>query len=223
MENKKPVDEDKMNKHMTDVLDEYIDSSKASGEDVKEIPHNKPATGSGSYSSMLNGGMMTFASIMESLEAAENSIGADFSDTMEQPIEKEGYDEKEALEELKKLFTPVLVMQNFEKDIADKTMAEMESADVLTERSIIQFDDETRMAQLIATCAKIIAKQKNTEAWQMYKKAAVLKKKAGLEIQKQEYNDAKTLAQKYLVAVSTTNPSSAARDAATDLLPQTQH
>jgi hypothetical protein len=99
----------------------------------------------------------------------------------------------------------------------------MESADVLTERSIIQFDDETRMAQLIAVCAKIIAKQKDTEAWQMYKKAAVLKKKAGLEIQKQEYNDAKTLAQKYLVSVSTTNPSSVVRDAATDLLPQTQH
>lgn len=222
MEKWTPVDEDKVNKHMKSLLDDYVDSADADGEDVKNIPHNNPF-GNGSYSSMLNGGMMTFASIMESLDAAENSIGNAADDPTEMPIEPQGYNEDEAIEELNKIFTPVLVMQNFEKDIADKTMAEMESADVLTERSIIQFDDETRMAQLIAVCAKIIAKQKDTEAWQMYKKAAVLKKKAGLEIQKQEYNDAKTLAQKYLVSVSTTNPSSVVRDAATDLLPQTQH
>lgn len=222
MEKWTPVDEDKVNKHMKSLLDDYVDSADADGEDVKNIPHNNPF-GNGSYSSMLNGGMMTFASIMESLDAAENSIGNAADDPTEMPVEPQGYNEDEAIEELNKIFTPVLVMQNFEKDIADKTMAEMESADVLTERSIIQFDDETRMAQLIAVCAKIIAKQKDTEAWQMYKKAAVLKKKAGLEIQKQEYNDAKTLAQKYLVSVSTTNPSSVVRDAATDLLPQTQH
>ena len=222
MEKWTPVDEDKVNKHMKSLLDDYVDSADADGEDIKNIPHNNPF-GNGSYSSMLNGGMMTFASIMESLDAAENSIGNTADDPTEMPVEQQGYNEDEAIEELKKIFTPVLVMQNFEKDIADKTMAEMESADVLTERSIIQFDDETRMAQLIAVCAKIIAKQKDTEAWQMYKKAAVLKKKAGLEIQKQEYNDAKTLAQKYLVSVSTTNPSSVVRDAATDLLPQTQH
>ena len=222
MEKWTPVDEDKVNKHMKSLLDDYVDSADADGEDVKNIPHNNPF-GNGSYSSMLNGDMMTFASIMESLDAAENSIGNTADDPTKMSVEPQGYNEDEAIEELKKIFTPVLVMQNFEKDIADKTMAEMESADVLTERSIIQFDDETRMAQLIAVCAKIIAKQKDTEAWQMYKKAAVLKKKAGLEIQKQEYNDAKTLAQKYLVSVSTTNPSSVVRDAATDLLPQTQH
>ena len=79
------------------------------------------------------------------------------------------------------------------------------------------------MSQLIAVCAKIIAKQKNTKAWQMFKKASVIKKEAALNMQKEEYENAKILAQKYLVAVSTTNPSSVARNAATELLPQTQH
>lgn len=133
------------------------------------------------------------------------------------------YDKDAALEELNKLFTPVLVMQNFENDIADRTIEAMESANVLTEKSLIKFDDETRMAQLIAVCAKIIAKQKDTEAWKLFKKASVLKKEAGIRLQKEEYDDAKELAQSYLVSVSTKNPSSIARSAATELLPQTQH
>ena len=127
------------------------------------------------------------------------------------------------LKELNTLFTPVLVMQSYEKDIASKTNADIAESGILTERNMINFDDETRMAQLIAVCAKLIAKQKNTEAWQMYEKAARLKKQSALNIQKEEYDAAKDLAQKYLVMVSTTNVNSVARDAATDLLPQTQH
>ena len=43
-----------------------------------------------------------------------------------------------------------------------------------------------------------------------------------LEIQKDEYDEAKELAQKYLVNVATSNNSSVARNAAQSLLPQTQ-
>jgi hypothetical protein len=91
------------------------------------------------------------------------------------------------------------------------------------EKNIIKFDDETRMAQLIAVCALLIARKKNSEKYQTYQKAATIKNKMKLEIQKDEYDAAKTLAQKYLVNVSTTNNSSVARDAANKLLPETQH
>ena len=87
----------------------------------------------------------------------------------------------------------------------------------------LKFDEPTRMAQLISVCAKLINKQRNTPEWQLYKKAAVLRNKANLDMQKNSYDEAKALAQKYLVMVSTTNTSSSARDAANDLLPQTNH
>ena len=77
------------------------------------------------------------------------------------------------------------------------------------------------MSQLINVCAKLIAKAKNTKAWQLFKQAASLKKKAGLDLQQDEYEAAKELAQKYLVKISTSNPSSIARQAALSLLPKT--
>ncbi len=222
MENKTPVDENKINQHYSDLLKQQINSADAAGEDVKEIPHNKPAEGSNKCS-MFDGSMMNFTKIMEAFELIESFISAD-TDAMELMVEDGGeYDEKEVLEELDKIFTPVLVMQNFEKEIADKAQSEMESAKVLTERTVIQFDDESRMAQLIAVCSKLIAKAKNSKAWQMFKQAAELKKKAGLELQKDEYDAAAALAQKYLVNVSSSNPSSVARNAALELLPQTRH
>lgn len=132
-------------------------------------------------------------------------------------------DDTDLMDELNKIFTPVLVNQKFEKDISDRNNEALSEAGVLTERNIIAFDDETRMSQLISVCALLLAKKKNTEKWQLFHKAALLKKQAKIDIQKEEYTDAKTLAQKYLVNVATTNNSAVARDAANDLLPQTQH
>lgn len=146
-----------------------------------------------------------------------NNISID-SETSTAPI-----DDKELLEELNKIFTPVLVMQGYQSDIADKVNAEISESTVLTEMNMIKFDEPTRMAQLISVCAKLINKQRNTPEWQLYKKAAVLRNKANLDMQKNSYDEAKALAQKYLVMVSTTNNSSSARDAANDLLPQTNH
>ena len=57
----------------------------------------------------------------------------------------------------------------------------------------------------------------------MYRKAAEVRNNMKLNIQKQEYEAAKALAQKFLVKVSTTNNSSVARQAANELLPETQH
>lgn len=161
--------------------------------------------------------------ILEAMDDALNNLTAD--NPLDEPIsanDNKGVDEEALLKELNTLYTPVLVQQSLEKDIAARTNAESATSGTLTERSIIKFDDKDRMAQLIAVCAKLIAKQKNTESWQEFQKAAALKKQSDLNIQKEENDAAKTLAQKYLVMVSTTNASSVARDAATDLLPQTQ-
>lgn len=156
---------------------------------------------------------------MDDIEAATDTA-TDISDT---PIEDTPVNDKDILEELNKLFTPILVMQGYEAEIADKVNSEISEATVLTEKNMVKFDEPTRMSQLIAVCALLIHKQKNTPEWQTYKKAAAIKNKVKLDIQKQSYDEAKALAQKYLVMVSTTNNSSAARNAAQDLMPETQH
>lgn len=164
---------------------------------------------------------------MDDVTASVDNGPENAEDINDAPIEPETakapLDEKELLEELNKLFTPVLVMQGYQSDIADKVNAEISESAVLTEMNMLKFDEPTRMAQLISVCAKLINKQRNTPEWQLYKKAAVLRNKANLDMQKNSYDEAKALAQKYLVMVSTTNTSSSARDAANDLLPQTNH
>ena len=219
MDNKTPVDENKVNKKMENLLDLQMDTADAPGTEFKDIPHDNPNHGT-QKCSMFKGTMMDFTTIMEALEFIE-AFDIFEEDAMGAAIEGEPVDEKEVMEELDKLFTPVLVMQNFENEISDKTTAELESAKVLTERSIIKFDDDARMSQLINVCAELIAKAKNTKAWQLFKQAASLKKKAGLDLQQDEYEAAKELAQKYLVKISTSNPSSIARQAALSLLPKT--
>ena len=107
------------------------------------------------------------------------------------------------------------LIRNSNKELAD--------SGTLTEKTMISFDDPDRMAQLQSVCALLIAQKKNTENWQLYKKAAAVKNQSKLNIQKEEYEAAKNLAQRYLIKVSTTNNSAVARDAAKELLPQTQH
>lgn len=228
----KGVDSDnQINSHYKSLLDTYLNTMDSDGSDVEDIRHEKPAGGS-VYEGPMKGSLMTWTQMLEAMDAVSDSIDHpaepedDSTDILDQPVEtepkvEEKPDEKELLDELDKLFTPVLVMQNFEKDIADQENAQLAESGFLTERNIIKFDDETRMSQLVAVCAKLIAKKKNTEAWQMYQKAATIKKQANMNIQKEEYEDAKALAQRYLVMVSTTNNSSVARNAANELLPQT--
>lgn len=175
--------------------------------------------------------------ILEAMEQVSDDIEKVTSDdqaddVLEEPLEDNSCqsscddsscNETEILNELNKIFTPVLVMQGLENNVADEYKEACSEDNVLTEKNIIKFDDETRMAQLIAVCALLIEKKKNTDLFQTYHKAATIKKSTKLEIQKKNYDEAKMLAQKYLVKVSTTNNSSVARQAANDLLPETQH
>ena len=176
----------------------------------------------------MKGVFMNYTEILESMNSILESIESNEGDIISDPVPSNVSDNnsdsnKDLLEELNQIFTPILVMQSLEGNMADKINEAFSEASVLMEKNIIKFDDETRMAQLISICALLIARKKNSEKYQAYQKAATIKNKMKIEIQKDEYDEAKALAQKYLVNVSTTNNSSVARDAANNLLPETQH
>jgi len=206
-----------------------------SGHDVKDIPHDKPPAGS-NPDGIMGGPLMTWTKMLENLDAVSDGIESISEDPMNASLDGPmdstedstphmgiGSNDDELLDELNQIFTPILIMQGFEGDIADRIQEACSEDNVLLERNIIKFDDATRMAQLISVCALLIARQKNTEQYQTYKKASQIRNSMKLEIQKQEYAAAQTLAQKFLVKVSTTNNSSIARQSAQNLLPETQH
>jgi hypothetical protein len=196
---------------------------------LKDINHDKPPSGQ-NPSGPMGGELMNWTKMLENMAAVSNSIdgiaeeGEDLENiSVNDPSDTNiGGNDDELLNNLNQIFTPILVMQRFEGDVADRIQEACSEDNVLLERNIIKFDDATRMSQLVSVCALLIARQKNTQQYQMYKNAATIRNKMKLEIQKQEYAAAKALAQKFLVKVSTTG-SPVARSAANDLLPETQH
>lgn len=222
------TDQGKMDSHLKKTLDQYKGSADVGIEPVEDISHDAPPSGQHPVGPM-KGKLMNWTEIKEAMEIIMESIESmvENPDLAMEPVEPDtsGSDgiEKQVLDELNKIFTPILVMQGFENGIAGQVQEAAEQANCLTERNIIQFDDQTRMAQLISTCAILLQKAKNTEQYNIYAKAAATRNQMKIEMQKAEYDAAKALAQKYLVMVSTTNNSPVARDAATALLPQTQH
>lgn len=224
----KPVDDDKMNSHFQKLMAQYKKTVDSSGKDVSNIPHNTPPSSGSNPTGPMKGNLMNWTQMLESINELSDNIDnlSDNPNIEEENINTDNnstVDEDALLNELNQIFTPILVMQGFEGNIADRINEAFSEASVLTEKNIISFDNKARMAQLISVCALLISRQKNTEKYQMYKKAAVIKNKMKLDIQKEEYDAAQALAQKFLVKVSTTNNSSVARDAANRLLPETQH
>ena len=215
----------KVNSKFQELLKQQLKSLDAAGEEVKTIPHNAPPSSKSQNGGLFKGGMMDFTAMLEALDNVNDALSTETTDIGDEPMEPasagEGIDYESLLGELRRLFTPVLVMQTYEKDIADKANSDLEESGSLTEKTMISFDKEARLAQLIAVCAKLIARQKNTEKWQVFEKAKIIANNALLELQKEEYENAKILAQKFLVDTSTNNASSVARDAAKELLPLT--
>ena len=224
----KGLEEEKINKHYQSQLANNKKSSEAHSEPVKDLAHKTPTTG-GNYTGPMDTNLMAWTKILESLDNISDSIDQINADPMNSTIPDEApsmdnVDDKTAvIEELNKIFTPILVMQGFESEVSDQIKEAFEQAEVLTERNIIKFDDQTRMSQLIATCALLLHKQRNTPKFQAYQKAAIIKNKERLDMIKDSYEEAKAIAQDYLVKVHTSNESPVARNAAHDLLPETQH
>lgn len=121
------------------------------------------------------------------------------------------------IDELNKIYTPILITQQLEGDISSQIIEACGSENILTERNIIKFDKDSRLAQLVSIASLLIARKKNTEAFQAYVTAAKIKKDAKLRIQQEEHAQAVALANKYLNRVAANGTSSTARDAANEL------
>jgi hypothetical protein len=232
------TDNEKMNKQMNSLLANNKKSSQENGPDVKPLPNIKPPTDGINKDSVMKSPLMGFTKMLEAMDDISNSINNALADNgpqpsndlLDQPVNDEpssgmglgNINEDELLNQLNQIFTPILVMQSIEGDISDQIQEACSEDNVLLERNILKFDDETRMAQLRSTCALLIARQKNTQQYQMYKKASEVRNQMKLNIQKEEYANAEALAQKFLVKVSTSGNNSTVRKAAQNLLPTSQ-
>lgn len=224
-----PAEEEKINSHYSQLLNRHLSADAHPNPNVmKDQPHEKPPV-TGSQDGPFSTPMMNYSNILAFLEEAEEAYNQMKSEEeadiggVPMGMPPAETDRSKLLQELDQIYTPVLIMQGFENDIADKAEENFAEAAVITEKNIFKFDDSTRMAQIIATAAMIIARDKQTEKWKVYEKSSMLARQAKLDIQREEYEEAKILAQQYLVKVATTNNSSVARKAANDLLPCTQH
>ena len=226
MDNFTPKDEDKMNRKHKKELDNYLNTMDSDGEDIKE---NKKGTNipNKSVNTEIKSTIEPIR-IVEALDVIKNMIinmnEANEDDLGNTPVADDSINEdKDILERLNKLYTPTLISQKFENDIADNANNELQNSGNLNKRTMINFDKKARVAQLISACAMLIAEKKNSPKWQMLLKADAIKNQTKLDIQKEEYSSAIALAQRYLIMVSTTNNSSVARAAAQELIPETQH
>lgn len=229
---KTPVEEDKINNHYQQLLAQQKKANEPHPSVMKEQPHVAPNNAGRKPEGPFGTGIMKMSDIISYLEAIDNELqdmaAAKEDDLMSAPagmppVESSGSNE-DLLEIMNKICTPMLVMQGYENEIGDKIQDDLvESTGTFTEQNVIKFDDQTRMSQLIAIAAKAIARKKNTEKWRTYAEAEKIATRTALEIQKEEYDEAKALVTQYLVKVSTTNASSVARKAANDLLPATNY
>lgn len=223
--NQQPTDENKMNSQYQKLTRLMTQSASAPSDDVKENPKKVPVSITSTEGPM--GHVMDYTEMLEALDTVSASLDTVSNDPMNQPTgfesEPGADDQAKLIDELNRLFTPILIMQGFENDSTDQIKEVLSESGLLTEKSVIQFDNDTRMAQLTAICARLIQKQKDTENYRLFAKAHKIKKQADLNMQKEEYDAAKKLAREYLSKVATENNSPVARDAANALLPATQH
>lgn len=127
-------------------------------------------------------------------------------------------EDDELIEQLTQIYLPVLITQEIEEGLSSEVLEACSEENVLMERNIIKFDKETRLAQLVSICARLIARQKNTPEYQAFIQASKVRKEMKLKIQQKENARATVLAHKFLKKVSASGTSSVARDAANNLL-----
>ena len=121
------------------------------------------------------------------------------------------------IEELNAIYTPIMVTQELDDNVGSRVMEACSADNVLVENNIIQFDDDTRKAQLVSLCALLIARQNDSEKYQAYKQASEVRKTMKLDIQRENHAAAVALANKYLAHVAASSQSSVVRKAAQDL------
>lgn len=114
-------------------------------------------------------------------------------------MDQSNTDTNGVLDELKQLYTPILIAQNFTSEDDAKDMQEsMSNANCLTESNMVKFDPETQAANLIQVASLLIARSKKSEKYDAFIKAYQLVKKLKAEIKKEEEGAAKELAKQFL-------------------------
>lgn len=158
------------------------------------------------------------------IEDEDSSDDEPTDDSSEYGISDNNVDDSDLITELKKIYTPVLIMQNYQTEsCTNKIHESLSRSGLLTESNIMKFDNETKMSQLLSVCALLIARKKNTSEYQAFKKAAKLQKEMKLAIQKNEAGAAKALAQKFLTQMSGDSSNGDAKEAASKMLSSIQH
>lgn len=158
------------------------------------------------------------------IEDEDSSDDESSDDSSEYGISDNNVDDSDLIAELKKIYTPVLIMQNYQTEsCTNKIHESLSRSGLLTESNIMKFDNETKMSQLLSVCALLIARKKNTSEYQAFKKAAKLQKEMKLAIQKNEAGAAKALAQKFLTQMSGDSDNGDAKEAASKMLSSIQH
>lgn len=102
------------------------------------------------------------------------------------------------MDELKQMYTPILIMNNFNESDAQQMQESMSNARVLTEANMLKFEPDTQAKQLISVTALLIARSKKSEKYDAFVKAYKLVKKLKAEILREEESSAKELARKFL-------------------------
>lgn len=191
-------------KLILEALDEVSDEAKSAADESIE---NEPIEADGSP-----------------IEDEDSSDDESTNDSSEYGISDNNIDDSDLIAELKKIYTPVLIMQNYQTEsCTNKIHESLSRSGLLTESNVMKFDNETKRSQLLSVCALLIARKKNTSEYQAFKKAAKLQKEMKLAIQKNEAGAAKALAQKFLTQMSGDSDNEDAKEAALKMLSSIQH
>lgn len=133
-------------------------------------------------------------------EPADMEVEDDDSDESgDYGLDKDNIDVEGVMDELKQMYTPILIMNNFTDESDAQQMQEsMSNARVLTEANMLKFEPDTQAKQLISVTALLIARSKKSEKYDAFVKAYKLVKKLKAEILREEESSAKELARKFL-------------------------
>ena len=216
-----PIDDSNVDQSIKSGMEKSKKTVDYKGEPNTYNRHGLPTSGKERPSLVSGTDLTDYTQMLEAMDKIEATVKG--TDTLEDDEIGDVEDNSEELfAKLDKLYLPGLILQSYESSVSESVKKDIREAQAFTERNNIQFDMSSRMAQLVRGCALLLQQKKNTKNYQMFVKASKIRREADLNMQKEEAESAKDLAQKYLVHVATMNPNQAARDAATKLLPITQ-
>lgn len=127
-------------------------------------------------------------------------------------------DTSSLLSDLEQIMSPILIKSQLDSvNGLSEQLMEACSEDHIYESNLIKLDKDSMMAQLKAICTLLVARKKNTTAWQLYQKSSKVKKDSKLQMQEEEAVAGSRLAEEYLNKIRSTGNSGLLRSAAEHL------